>query len=83
MEKKTFTYGDKLAAIILSAHNVGCDVSMYTEAEKIIKEGYKLEPIQIGFFEECARDAIDEVNARGVKSEAQAEFDKIINQYYK
>lgn len=80
---RVFTYGDKLATIILSAHNVGCDVSMHTEAEKIVKEGYKLEPVQIGNFEQCARDAIDEINTHDKKSEAQAELEKIINEYYK
>ena len=81
---RKFTYGDKLAVIILSAHNVGCDVSMHEEAEHIITDGnYKLAPVKILTFETCARDAIDEVNAHVKMTEAQNEANKIINQYYK
>ena len=63
--KKKVTYGQRLAIIIMTAHEMDYEVSMLQEAEGIIKQGRSIDVFEIGWFEKCAADAHEKIKSMG------------------
>lgn len=82
MEKRKFTVGCKYALIIMAAHNVGVEVGMLDDAERLIKEEVLPEDCTILNFEHCVRDAIDEVNMKNLNPAAESEFKRLYGMYF-
>jgi hypothetical protein len=72
MKKKAINYEQSCALIIMTAHEMGYEVTMLSEAEGVIKDKRSIEPFSILSFEKASCEAHEKVRLDGVDAVVKA-----------